>query len=88
MTETVAGGDFFRQSRSAREGTKLPDLTRQFNRMTEKLQHLYNEVYASRIKQQQAEYSALLAKINPHFLHNTLDAIYLDGGIWGNRTCC
>ncbi|NLJ31855.1 MAG: sensor histidine kinase [Clostridiales bacterium] len=75
MTETVAVGDFSRRI-SVSGNDEIAGLTRQFNRMTEKLEHLYNEVYASKLKQQQAELSALLAKIDPHFLHNTLDAIY------------
>lgn len=75
MTETVAAGDFSRRL-SVGGNDEIAGLARQFNAMTERLEHLYNEVYRSKLKQQQAELSALLSKINPHFLHNTLDAIY------------
>ena len=75
MTETVAAGDFSRRI-SISGNDEIAALARQFNKMTMELKNLYNKVYASKLKQQQAEYSALLAKINPHFLLNTLDAIY------------
>lgn len=49
---------------------------RQFNRMCEKLQSLYEEVYQSTLKAKEAEILALQAEINPHFMFNTLDNIY------------
>lgn len=61
---------------SIRGNDEISSLASKFNFMTEKLQILYNEVYAEKISQKQAQLSALLSQINPHFLYNTLDTIY------------
>lgn len=53
-----------------------------FNEMMDKINQLINEVYLSEIRRQKsllsqknAQLSALLMQINPHFLYNTLDII-------------
>jgi two-component system, sensor histidine kinase YesM len=46
-----------------------------FNSMIETIDNLIKDVYQVRIKQREAEYEALQAKINPHFLYNTLQTI-------------
>lgn len=51
-------------------------LARSFNRMSQKLNELINDVHASKLKQKEAEIKALEEQINPHFLYNTLDLIY------------
>ena len=54
----------------------------EFNSMTEKVQELINTVYHEKVQKKSAElkalqfeYDALQAKINPHFLYNTLETI-------------
>lgn len=47
-----------------------------FNRMVETQDHLIRTVYQERIARQDAELSYLTDQINPHFLYNTLAALY------------
>ena len=48
---------------------------RGFNEMTAKLNNLINTVYKIRLAEKEAQLRNLLAKINPHFLFNTLQMI-------------
>lgn len=46
-----------------------------FQRMVKQLNYMINEVYQSKITQQEYEMKALQAQINPHFLYNSLSLI-------------
>lgn len=50
-------------------------LIHSFRSMMERLNHMVNEVYLSKIAQQKYEMRALQAQINPHFLYNALSLI-------------
>ena len=54
---------------------EIGHLIQSFSRMMERLNTLVNEVYKSRISQQEYETKALQAQINPHFLYNSLSLI-------------
>jgi two-component system, sensor histidine kinase YesM len=46
-----------------------------YNRMVQRVNSLINEVYQQQLLKNEAEWNALQAQINPHFLHNTLDSV-------------
>lgn len=46
-----------------------------YNNMLDRIDVLLNEVYYEQLRQKEAQYEALQAKINPHFLYNTLQSI-------------
>lgn len=54
---------------------EIGNLTNAFGKMTEKLNVMVNEVYASEIARRKAEFKMLQAQMNPHFLYNTLSFI-------------
>lgn len=51
-------------------------LSTSFNRMAKQLDELVNEVLRGKLLQKDAQFQALQAQINPHFLYNNLDTAY------------
>lgn len=65
----------------------------EFNHMTSEIQALINEVYLEQLSKEKAEkqaiefeYSALRAKINPHFIYNVLEGINSMAKIQGSSS--
>ncbi|GBG10567.1 two-component sensor histidine kinase [Paenibacillus agaridevorans] len=54
---------------------EIGQLAISYNRMAQRVDSLINEVYEQQILKNEAEWNALQAQINPHFLYNTLDSI-------------
>ena len=46
-----------------------------FNQMLDQIENLVMKEYQSKLLSKQAEYKALQAQVNPHFLYNTLDTM-------------
>lgn len=46
-----------------------------FKRMLEKSRELYTRAYTNELRKKEAEFKALQAQINPHFLYNTLETL-------------
>lgn len=54
---------------------EIGQLSRSFDKMTYRLDMLIQENYVKQLMLKDAEYHTLKAKLNPHFLYNTLDSI-------------
>ncbi|MDQ0919878.1 sensor histidine kinase [Paenibacillus sp. V4I5] len=50
-------------------------MSRNFNRMIDRIHHLINTVYQEELLKQQSQLKYLMFQINPHFLFNTLETI-------------
>ncbi|MCF7942120.1 MAG: sensor histidine kinase [Spirochaetia bacterium] len=73
--EKVKGGDFtIEEKHHGRD--EIGAITEGFDEMKLTLRQTIDEVYLSRIHEQEARYTALLSQLNPHFLYNTLDSIH------------
>lgn len=72
----VEAGDFnVRVSYRTRVPREVQQIVTGFNKMTEQLGRMVEQVKQSAIDQKNAEISAMEAQIDPHFLYNTLDTI-------------
>ncbi|WP_338555620.1 sensor histidine kinase [Paenibacillus sp. KS-LC4] len=56
-------------------GDELGQIARSFNDMLDELSRHIDTVYKAEIKQKHTELAALQARVNPHFLYNTLEVI-------------
>lgn len=56
-------------------GDEFTHIARHFNRMCDELQENINRVYVYALRQRGAELKALQARVNPHFLYNTLEMV-------------
>jgi len=70
----VETGDFEVRIKSKRKD-EIGRLSRLFDGMMDKVKELIDTTYKQQLLTQQAEFQALQAQINPHFLYNTLDMI-------------
>ncbi|MCC3373975.1 sensor histidine kinase [Cohnella sp. REN36] len=70
----VEEGDFNVKA-TPRGRDEIGMLAIRFNMMVARIDELIHHVSAERLAKQKAEYSVLLAQINPHFLYNTLGTI-------------
>lgn len=78
-------GDFSIQLPEELSKNEFNDLNIGFNHMVRKINDLIQTVYETRLLQQQSEYEALQAQINPHFLYNTLDTICWQAKLQNNE---
>lgn len=81
--EEIEHGDFDIEL-PVRSEDEIGLLSRRFNRMSCELKNYINQSYLSKIKQSEAELTALKSQIYPHFLYNTLEVIRMTALEEGN----
>jgi len=74
FTRRVRNGELTARIADVRED-ELGQISKSFNDMLDELNIYIDRVFKAEIKQQQTELVALQARINPHFLYNTLEVI-------------
>lgn len=65
----------FEERVSVQTKDEIGELAERFNEMMDQIQYLINQVYETKIREKEAELSALQSQINPHFIYNTLESI-------------
>ncbi|AYB45497.1 sensor histidine kinase [Paenibacillus lautus] len=70
----VEKGEFVARMQDTKDD-QLGQIAGSFNEMLDELSRYIDKVYKAEINQKNAELSALQARINPHFLYNTLEVI-------------
>jgi Predicted signal transduction protein with a C-terminal ATPase domain len=78
-------GNFRARIRDDEGDDELSGIARTFNQTCDRLESYVNRVYKLEITQREAEIQALQAKVNPHFLYNTLEAIRMKAISSGSR---
>lgn len=58
-----------------KEGDETAYLCEKFNEMNHRLQASVEQMAVDRTQKEKAEYNAIIAQMNPHFLYNTLESI-------------
>lgn len=74
FTRKVKNGDLTTRIAEVRED-ELGQIAKSFNSMLDELNLYIDRVYKAEIKQKYTELAALEARVNPHFLYNTLEVI-------------
>lgn len=74
FTRKVRQGDLTVRIDDVKED-ELGQISKSFNDMLEELNEYIGRVYKAEIKQKHTELAALEARVNPHFLYNTLEVI-------------
>lgn len=77
-------GDF-NQKVPVQSNDEIGLLTQRYNQMVVDLNELIQKVYISQTNQKMIELKTLQAQIEPHFLYNTLDYIFLNSKINGDN---
>jgi len=80
----VKSGEMTARIQDSRDD-ELGQISRSFNEMLDELVRYIDSVYKAEIKQKHTELAALQARVNPHFLYNTLEVIRMRAVSQGAR---
>jgi len=75
MTKVERGDFASQQPERVKTMDEIGLLSVNFAKMTDRLDRLIKDNYVKQIHLKESQYEALKAKLNPHFLYNTLDSI-------------
>ncbi len=70
-------GNDFSHTIELSTGTELDQIGQSYNEMLKNIERLVNEIREQEESLRTAEMNLLISQINPHFLYNTLDTIYM-----------
>lgn len=78
LTKTMkkAKMDELKTNQESSGSLEFIELNNTYNQMVDNTNHLIQEVYEKELLRSQTELKALQAQIDPHFLYNTLNALY------------
>jgi sensor histidine kinase YesM len=86
VSKQIAGGNYGVTVDESRGGSgEIADLSRNFNKMSEKLSEQFNKIFVEEIALRDANIHALQSQINPHFLNNTLEIINWEARMHGEE---
>src|SRR5699024_4609141 len=79
IKEAVTGfdGNNFEQTIELHTNTELDEIGRSYNKMLDNIRRLLEEIKEQERELRTTELNMLISQINPHFLYNTLDTIYM-----------
>lgn len=74
---TEFDGNNFEQTIELHTNTELDEIGRSYNKMLDNIRRLLEEIKEQERELRTTELNMLISQINPHFLYNTLDTIYM-----------
>lgn len=74
---TEFDGNNFDRTIDLHTGTELDEIGRSYNKMLDNIHRLLEEIKEQERELRTTELNMLISQINPHFLYNTLDTIYM-----------
>ena len=83
---TEFDGQDFGRTVDIHTNTELDNIGHSYNKMLENIEQLLQEIKSQEKELRTSELNMLISQINPHFLYNTLDTIYMLARINGEET--
>ena len=74
---TEFDGNNFDRTIDLHTNTELDEIGHSYNKMLDNIRRLLDEIKAQERELRRTELNMLISQINPHFLYNTLDTIYM-----------